>query len=151
MELIWYLVDGAESSVAENAAASQFGLFDDPQLGQIGFDLAGTQRLAVLVAAHDHRHLGRVLLRYGALVPVVAETGEEDAQQADAADDAAHDGRHAVVLAVDQRLQLRLARAVRVAAVVGEDAVRHLRRTAGRTVEGRLVVRHAVLQQKEIH
>ena len=135
-----YLVDSAEGAVSEDPAPAQFSLFDDPQFGQIGFNVTGTQRFAVLVAAHDHRHFGRVLLGLCALVPVVAETGQEDAQQGDAADDAAQDGGNVLVVAVVQRVGHRLLGAVRIAAVAREDLVRGLRGTVGRAVELRRVV-----------
>ena len=107
--------------------------------------MTGPQRFAVFVAAHHHRHLGRVLLGFGALVPVVSKTGEEDSQQGDAADDAAQDGGDVFVIAVHQRVDDGLLGAVRVAAVAREDLVRRVGRAVGRAVELRVVVRHALL------
>ena len=136
-----HLVNGSESAVAEDPATPQLGFLDDPQLGQVGFDVAGPQRLAVLVSAHNHRHLGRVLLGFGPLVPVVTEAGQEDAQERDASDDSAHDGGDVLVVAVVQRVGHGLLGAVRIATVAREDLVRCFRRTVGRAVELRRVIR----------
>ena len=73
-------------------------------------------------------------------MPLVAEAGQEDAEQRDTADDAAQDGRDVLVVAVDRRAEDGIAGAVGVAAVVRKDFVRRVGRTVGRAIEVRVVV-----------